>query len=155
MDDMSSQPRGDKPAFSLADSQWQQVLTHRPLDDGSRDAAATRFVERGITPEQLKDVLDDGGDALYSAAAAGKPGWADPFGGPLAVALLAAEVSVFAAHLNSRASGVRSAAVAELLDEYSAVTVAAELGVARQKVYEIARAGLRPPYIEQVPWRAS
>ena len=150
---MSSQPRGDSPA--VADPQWQQVLTHRAADDGSRDVAATRFTERGITPEQVSAVIADCGDALYSAAASGEPGWAEPFGGPLAVALLAAEVSIFAAHLNSRASGVRSAAVAELLDEYSAVTVASELGVARQKVYEIARAGLRPPYIEQVPWRAS
>ncbi|MFJ6535827.1 hypothetical protein ACIQH5_06315 [Paenarthrobacter sp. NPDC091711] len=150
---MSSQPRGDKPV--VADPQWQQVLTHRAADDGSRDVAAARFTERGITPEQVSAVIADGGDALYSAAAGGEPGWAEPFGGPLAVALLAAEVSIFAAHLNSRASGVRSAAVAELLDEYSAVTVASELGVARQKVYEIARAGLRPPYIEQVPWRAS
>ncbi len=150
---MSSQPRGDNNV--VADPQWQQVLTHRAADDGSRDVAATRFTERGITPEQVSAVIADCGDALYSAAAGGKPGWAEPFGGPLAVALLAAEVSIFAAHLNSRASGVRSAAVAELLDEYSAVTVASELGVARQKVYEIARAGLRPPYIEQVPWRAS
>ncbi len=94
------------------------------------------------------------GDALYAAAAGGPARLGRSIRRPpLAVALLSAEVSIFAAHLNSRASGVRSAAVAELLDEYSAVTVAAELGVARQKVYEIARAGLRPPYIEQVPWR--
>ena len=152
---MSSQPRGDNPIAGTTDPQWQQVLNHRPADDGSREAAAARFTERGITPEQVSAVIADCGDALYAAAAEGKPGWAEPFGGALAVALLAAEISIFAAHLNSRASGVRSAAVAELLDEYSAVTVAAELGVARQKVYEIARAGLRPPYIEQVPWRAS
>ncbi|MFW0771722.1 hypothetical protein ACLRGI_00950 [Paenarthrobacter nitroguajacolicus] len=150
---MSSQPRGDNPVSNASDIRWHHVLAHRPADDGSRESAAARFAERGIAPEQLMAVLADGGDALYSAAAEGKPGWAEPFGGPLAVALLSAEVSIFAAHLNSRASGVRSAAVAELLDEYSAVTVAAELGVARQKVYEIARAGLRPPYIEQVPWR--
>ncbi|MGR0161286.1 hypothetical protein [Paenarthrobacter nitroguajacolicus] len=150
---MSSQPGGDNRPSSAADPRWQQLLTHRPADDGSRETAAARFAVRGITPEQLQAVLADGGDALYAAAAGGVPGWAEPFGGPLAVALLSAEVSIFAAHLNSRASGVRSAAVAELLDEYSAVTVAAELGVARQKVYEIARAGLRPPYIEQVPWR--
>ncbi|WP_159709160.1 hypothetical protein [Arthrobacter sp. 18067] len=152
---MKSQPGGDSAGSQVTDPQWQHVLTYRPADDGSRDAAAKRFEERGVTPEQLGAILTDGGDALYAAAAAGGPGWAEPFGGPLAVALLSAEVSVFAAHLNSRASGVRSAAVAELLDEYSAVTVAAELGVARQKVYEIARAGLRPPYIEQVPWRTS
>lgn len=152
---MISQPRGDSLAPPALDPRWQQVLTHRPANDGSREAAALRFSERGVTPEQVSAVLTDAGDALYAAAARGEEDWAQPFGGPLAVALLAAEVSVFAAHLNSRASGVRSAAVAGLLDEYSAVTVAGELGVARQKVYEIARAGLRPPYIEKVPWRTS
>ena len=71
----------------------------------------------------------------------GGPGWADEFGGYLAVALLAAEVSALAAHLNSRASAARGRAVDALLEEYSAVTVAARLGVSRQKVYEIARGG--------------
>ncbi|MGJ3190962.1 hypothetical protein [Paenarthrobacter sp. FR1] len=150
---MTSQPRGDMRGIEAVDNEWLRVLTHRSDDDGSRDIAARRFAERGITPNQVRAVLADCGDALYAAAASGKAGWAEPFGGPLAVALLSAEVSMFAAHVNSRASGIRSAAVAELLDEYSAVTVAGELGVARQKVYEIARAGLRPPYIEQVPWR--
>jgi hypothetical protein len=102
---------------------------------------------------QVRDVLSDGGDALYQAARQRSAGWAEPFGGNLAAALLAAEVSVFAAHLNSRASGVRSEAVAGLLEDYSAVTVAGELGISRQKVYEIARTGLRPPYVDTVPWR--
>jgi hypothetical protein len=98
-------------------------------------------------------VLADGGDALYAAAASGLADWAAPFGGPLAAALLAAEVSALSAHLSSRASGVRSLAVDSLLDDYSAVSVAARLGVSRQKVYEISRSGLRPPYIDRVPWR--
>jgi hypothetical protein len=38
------------------------------------------------------------------------------FGGPLAVALLAAEVSALAAHLNARGSAVRALAVDALLD---------------------------------------
>lgn len=136
-----------------SDAEWQSVLSHRSADDGSRDAAAARFREAGVGAEQVREALSDGGDALYQAARRRHAGWAEPFGGVLAVALLAAEISAFAAHVNSRASGVRSEAVAELLDEYSAVTVAGELGVSRQKVYEISRTGLRPPYIDHVPWR--
>jgi hypothetical protein len=56
------------------------------------------------------------------------------------VALLAAEVSALAAHLNARASAVRALAVDALLEDFSAVTVAAYLGVSRQKVYDLSRA---------------
>ncbi len=130
---------------------WNEVLAHRPPDQ--RSGAETRFVNSGIPPETVKAVLDDGGDTLYAAAAGRQPGWADPFGGPLAVALLAAEVSALAAHLNSRASAVRATAVEALLDEFSAVTVAAGLGVSRQKVYDICRGNLGTDYISHVPWR--
>ena len=150
---MTSKPRGDRVPGAASDAEWQSVLSHRTEEDGSRDAAAARFTAAGVGAAQVLDALSDGGDALYQAARRRGAGWAEPFGGNLAVALLAAEVSVFAAHVNSRASGIRSEAVAELLEDYSAVTVAGELGVSRQKVYEIARTGLRPPYIDTVPWR--
>ncbi|TGD33129.1 hypothetical protein EB835_01075 [Brevibacterium sp. S22] len=117
------------------------------------DELVARFTSCGIGPQEVSAVLMDGGDSLYEAAAGGEPGWAEQFGGPLAVALLAAEVSAFASHLNSRASGARSVAVDTLLDDYSAVAVARELGVSRQKVYEIARSGLRGPHLDHVPWR--
>ncbi len=39
----------------------------------------------------MRAVLEDGGDSLYAAANSGAEDWADRFGGPLAVALLAAE----------------------------------------------------------------
>ncbi len=134
---------------------WNQVLAHRSEADASRQEAAARFIANGIGPEQVWSVLIDGGDALYAAAADG-PGWTERFGGPLAVALLAAEVSALAAHLSARAAGVRASAVEELLDEYSAIAVAAQLGVSRQKVYELGRGSdTRPPAIEQVPWRRS
>lgn len=81
--------------------------------------------------------------------------WADRFGGPLAVALLAAEVSALAAHLNARGSAVRALAVDALLDEFSAVTVAAHLGVSRQKVYDLSRPTRISSYIDGVPWRQS
>lgn len=102
--------------------------------------------------ELVRDVLSDGGDGLYAAAKSGDKDWADRFGGPLAAALLAAEVSALVAHLNSRASAVRAAAVEVLLDDYSAVTVAAYLGVSRQKVYDISRGSLAAPFIDQTPW---
>lgn len=136
-------------------AEWTRALEHRSPDAPGFDEVIERLVASDIAPSQLQEVLADGGDALYAAAASGEPNWTDAFGGPLAVALLAAEVSALAAHLNSRASGVRSVAVDQLLDEYSAVTVAVELGVSRQKVYEIARGGLKPPYLDTVPWRKS
>lgn len=98
-------------------------------------------------------VLSDGGDELYAAAKSGGKDWADRFGGPLVVALLAAEISALAAHLNSRASATRAMAVGELLDDFSAVTVAACLGVSRQKVYDISRGSLAVPFIDRSPWR--
>jgi hypothetical protein len=141
---MERQPRGD----SLA---WEAVLAHRPAE--VRGAVRDRFVEHKITPEQVRAVLEDGGDSLYAAANSGAEDWADRFGGPLAVALLAAEVSALAAHLNARGSAVRAMAVDALLDEFSAVTVAAHLGVSRQKVYDLSRPARISSYIDGVPWR--
>jgi hypothetical protein len=141
---MERQPRGDTSA-------WEATLAHRPPE--VRGPVGQRFVEHGITPDQVKAVLDDGGDALYAAAGSGDKDWADRFGGPLAVALLAAEVSALAAHLNARGSAVRALAVDALLDEFSAVTVAAHLGVSRQKVYDIIRTTRAGSYLNSVPWR--
>lgn len=112
-----------------------------------------RFVQNGIGPDHVQLVLEDGGDALYAAALGGEADWVDRFGGPLAAALLAAEVSALAAHLNSRASTVRTLAVDALLDDFSAITVGARLGVSRQKVYEISRGEHAGDYIHHVPWR--
>jgi hypothetical protein len=155
---MVRNPPGDKagaPSDESIDGEWYRVLRHRSTDDGSLQEVAMRFQQHGIAPQQVQAALADGGDALYAAAASGQADWSDAFGGPLAVALIAAEVSALAAQVVSRASGIRALAVAQLLDEYSAVTVAAQIGVARQKVYEVARGGLRPPYIQRVPWRDS
>lgn len=126
------------------------MLAHRPPDVWG--AVRDRFVENAITPDRVKAVLDDGGDSLYAAARSGERNWADCFGGLLAVALLAAEVSALAAHLNSRGSAIRALAVDTLLEDYSAVTVAARLGVSRQKVYEISR-GTLINFIDRAPWR--
>lgn len=166
---VSSQPRGD--------IGWDVVLAHRSPD--IREQVRERFESSGVTAAQLWAVLADGGDKLFaavasapalasaSASAASAPAaaaaasaaaasasdvaWAQPFGGPLAVALLAAEVGALTAHLTSRSSAIRAAAVGALLDEYSAVTVARRLGVSRQKVYDIARPGAGP-YIPRTPW---
>lgn len=141
---MERQPRGDK-------IEWAGVLGHRSED--LHPDVIGRFEAAGIEPKQVLEVLSDAGDALYAAALAGSDDWAEKFGGPLAVALLAAEVSALAAHLNSRASALRALAVSALLDEYSAVTVGAHLGVSRQKVYEIGRGEITNNYLEQTPWR--
>ena len=130
-------------------TQWQ--LDHRPADQ--RDAVAARLAEAGLAPHDLAAALADGGDALYAASRARAADWSEPFGGDLRVALLAAEVSALAAHLNSRASAVRALAVDALLDDYSAVAVASALGVSRQKVYDISKGGTVAAFLDISPWR--
>lgn len=149
---MNSHPRDDSRASTPDEASWDSALSHRPQEE--RAAAAARFEAAGLSAAQVQSVLADGGDRLYAAASAGEPGWAAPFGGTLAVALLAAEVGALAAQLGRRASGIRSLAAAALLEDFSAVTVAEELGVSRQKIYEIARGGLRGPHLDTVPWRS-
>ncbi|NMH96971.1 hypothetical protein [Pseudonocardia acidicola] len=142
---MRRQPRGDTTL------DWDVALAHRPQPQARAEAAA-RLAECGITAEQVVQVLADGGDDLFAASRSGDPQWADRFGGPLAVALLAAEVGALTAHLTSRAAAVRATAVDALLEEFSAVSVAAALGVSRQKVYDIARAQRMGPFLDHVPW---
>ena len=144
---MNSHPGDDNPGL-----RWDSVLSHRPPEE--RRVIAGRFEAAGLSAEHVRAVLADGGDLLYAAAAEGSPGWADRFGGTLAAALLAGEVGALAAQLGRRASGIRSIAAADLLEDFSAVTVAEELGVSRQKIYEIARGGLRGPHLDTVPWRS-
>ena len=153
---MQSNPGGDSgDAIDARQATWKATLAHRTGDPTEFERTVSRLTACGLGPQDVHAALADGGDALYAAARSGREGWSDAFGGPLAVALLAAEVGALAAHLNWRASGIRSVAVDALLDDFSAVAVAGELGVARQKVYEIAKSGLRPPYIDNVPWRSS
>jgi hypothetical protein len=140
---MTSQPRGD--------TGWDAVLAHRTPE--TRNSIRERFETAGVGPEQIRAVLEDGGDELYASAVGGAEEWAKPYGGPLAVALLAAEVGALTAHLTSRSSTIRAAAVEALLDDYSAVTVANRLGVSRQKVYDIARPNPTTTFVDRVPWR--
>ncbi|MBX3067463.1 MAG: hypothetical protein IT191_08735 [Microbacteriaceae bacterium] len=142
---MARQPRVDK-------QDWDDVLAYRPAGQ-QRAEVRDRLAASGVTPETLSRVLADGGDELNARATMATKDWADPFGGPLAAALLAAEVSALSAHLNSRAANVRARAVEDLLDEVSVVAVASHLGVSRQKVYELGRARLGANFIDRVPWR--
>ena len=140
---MERQPRGD--------SDWDVALARRPPD--TRAAVRARFESAGVTAGQVRAALDDAGDELYAAATGGAVDWAKAHGGALAVALLAAEVGALTAHLTSRSSAIRAAAVEALLDDYSAVTVANRLGVSRQKVYDIARPNPGATYLDRAPWR--
>ncbi len=141
---MTSQPGGD--------SAWDAVLAHRPPE--TRDAVRERFESAGVAAAQVRAALEDGGDELFAATTSGTDDWAKAHGGPLAVALLAAEVGAMTAHLTSRSSAIRAAAVEALLDDYSAVTVANRLGVSRQKVYDIARPHPGASYLDRAPWRS-
>lgn len=155
--DMNSNPRGDNDFNTLDPTEevaWAQVLEHRVRDSASTFAAVVeRFRAAGVTPQEVQSHLQDGGDRMYQAAASGKRDWALQFGGEQAVALLAAEVSALMSHLVARAAMVRSMCVEALLDEFSAVSVAGALGVARQKIYQIGRANTAPDFVEHTPWR--
>jgi hypothetical protein len=130
---------------------WDAVLAHRPAE--AWHAVAARFADNGVGPQQWQAAVDDGGDVLHAAAGNGRPDWAEQFGGPLALALLAAVVSSLAAHL--KLAGVRSARprrrrAAGLLQRRHR---GRRLGVARQKVYDIGRSRRAGPFLDQVPWR--
>lgn len=154
---MSSNPRGDTVSGGTQpsdDAEWARVLAHRRQEQATTvSAVIERFRAAGVAPGDVESHLQDAGDRLYAAAASGEESWATAFGGERAVALLAAEISALMSHLVARAASVRSVCVEALLDEFSAVTVAGALGVARQKVYELARANTDPDYITTTLWR--
>ncbi|QQS00212.1 MAG: hypothetical protein IPK37_15115 [Austwickia sp.] len=151
---MISNPRGDKAADAGIDADWVRVLAHRQKEGQHVvETVIERFRDAGVRPSEVESHLCDGGDRLYSAARLHDERWADEFGGPRAVALLAAEVSALMSHLVARAASVRSVGVEALLDEFSAVTVASVIGVARQKVYELAKPEVDGDYVAHSPWR--
>lgn len=121
---------------------WVTVLAHRE-DPAVAAEVRQRFEEQGLGPGNVAAVLSDSGERLYADATAAGPGWAVPYGGLLGAALLASEAAARSASLLSRAAAVRAGAVDALLEDVSAVQVAAQLGISRQKVHEIGRAGAK------------
>lgn len=117
---------------------WDDVLAYR-ADPVAATEVINRLVAAGVTPDAVSASLRDAGSGLADDAVSGRADWAASYGGLLAAALIASEVAAYASHLISRASAIRSIAIDALLDDHSAVSVAADLGVSRQKVYEIAR----------------
>lgn|GEM_PF-1136166 len=153
---MKCNPGGDISLDSFdvrADPEWLRVLAHRQREPVAvLEAVIERFRAAGVTPGSVESHLQDAGDRLYAAAASGRVSWAAEFGGDRVVALIAAEVSALASHLVARAAGIRAASIEALLEEYSAVTVASSLGVARQKVYELAKGSVGTDFIKTTPW---
>lgn len=151
---MMSNPRGDNAPADDLGADWVRVLAHRQREGQHViEAVVDRFRGAGVRPADVESHLSDGGDRLYTAAKSGDDRWADEFGGPRAVAVLAAEVSALLSHLVARAASVRSVCVEAMLDEFSAVTVAGAIGVARQKVYELAKPEVDENYLAHSPWR--
>ena len=155
---MSRQPGGDTAAAAAVTADpratgWRDLPAYRDPSDPATTAALARLEAAGVTAQEVLAALRDAGDALHEQATSNDDDWSERFGGPLSTALLAAEVGALAAHLASRAAAVRSRAVRELMQDYSAVAVAEALGVSRQKVYDIAREVDRPAFIRTSPWR--
>lgn len=118
---------------------WREALAHR--DDESATIVSARFAKHGISADVVAMVLSDNGSAMFDDVSSGRADWALPYGGLHGAALLAGEVAIHASHLVARAAAMRSIAVDGLLEDLSVVEVASELGVSRQKIYEIARGG--------------
>lgn len=135
---------------SLADSNgavtgsetWMRVLVHRPPEQ--RIEIGDRLAAAGVDPLFLERVLGDDGDALFSAAGAGRGGWADPFGGELAVASVLTELQAHAAAVLERAATLRGQVYAELLRHHSLAEIARAQGISRQAVHRAGRTSSSP-----------
>lgn len=132
---------------------WAEVLTYRPPEQQAE--VVSRLEAQGLTPIDLQRALIDGGDALYAALQQENEIAFEPFGGVLAATLLAAEVGALSAHLTARAARIRAVTLQHLLNDYSAVTLAVHLGVARQKIYELAKPQQAAHFLSRVPWNAT
>ncbi|PXA75298.1 hypothetical protein [Auritidibacter sp. NML100628] len=115
------------------------------------DKVVERFRAAGVRPDEVESHLCDAGDRLYAVATSDDDRWADEFGGPRAVAVLAVEISALMSHLVARAASIRSVCVEAMLEEFSAVTVAGAIGVVRQKVYELAKPEADKDYLDHSP----
>lgn len=132
--------------------EWDAVLLYRA--PALRSVIASDLAVQGVTPAVLRSHLADGGDRLWAAAAAhpGDPTWVEPFGGGLAVALLARESLEYHVHLSNRAAETRTRAVQVLELTYSKVTIAEALRMSRQALQEIAAGRKLTQYISRI-WK--
>lgn len=119
------------------DAEWAAALPHREPEE--IPVVADRFTAEGITPEVVTKVVFDLGDQMIAQFTAGQ--FPDEYGGLLGVALLGAEVEVYADHAARRASRVRadSLALALATSGESLATIAAHLGITKQNVHRAAR----------------
>ncbi|PXA80743.1 hypothetical protein DCC26_03630 [Auritidibacter sp. NML120779] len=151
---MRSIPRGDKTPDDAFGAEWVRVLAHRQREGQHvMDKVVERFRAAGVRPDEVESHLCDAGDRLYAVATSDDDRWADEFGGPRAVAVLAVEISALMSHLVARTASIRSVCVEAMLEEFSAVTVAGAIGVARHKVYELAKPEADKDYLDHSPWR--
>lgn len=119
-----------------SDAEWTAVLGHRP--PAEIPDVADRFERFGVEPGTVQKVLHDLGDNLVDGFQSGWPdGYPDTYGGLDGLALLGAEVEVFAAYASRRAARVRADAFARLAVESgdSLDTIAKRLGIKKQTVH--------------------
>lgn len=126
---------------------WLKVLVHRP--DHEVPLVINRLERAGASPEVLSAVLDDTGDGLLHALVRSDEdaGWAEPYGGAEAVALLASELEAHCAYAQRRAAHLRSSAFVAYAYEssMSMAEIGRRLGISRQAV---AKAMNRPSMVE-------
>lgn len=96
------------------------------------------------TPAVRAALMDP--DSLLAAAAAGGKGWADAYGGPEGVALLADEIRRQLDRQARQVAELRAVAVAELLRDRSLASAGKLLGIGKTAVHKINRSALGSTY---------
>jgi hypothetical protein len=121
---------------------WGAVLSgHRSPKKIPQLAAI--FEAHGIAPDAVASAL--AAPEAFVAAAASRPDWVDAYGGPVAAALIAAEILEQAAALQITVSNIRSHLVAQLVDESSVVETARQLGYSHQHTSRLRKSGALVP----------
>jgi hypothetical protein len=124
--------------------EWSRVLSaHR--SPRQIPGIAERFNELGVTPSLVAQALAD--PAGYIEAASGGGDWTGEYGGPIAAALIAAELLEQSAARQLAVAGIRSRLVAALVDETSVVETANRLGISHQHASRLRKAGSLGPAI--------
>ena len=122
--------------------EWTSVLSAHRVPRLIPGIAA-RFSDAGVAPSLVACTLAD--PTGFIAASTEGPDWADRYGGPIAAALIAAELLEHTAARQLAVAGIRSGLVADLVVETSVVETAKQLGISHQHTSRLSKAGSLGP----------
>lgn len=123
---------------------WYDVLHYRPASE--IPATAARFKRNNLTPDMLDPVLrdpevfmgllDPSSDRDTPVA---QRQWADAYGGPAAVALIAAELDRYLTAQRSYVAHLRRCAIEDLVNLHGVTQTGQAINVPHQRVSRILR----------------